>query len=179
MSHRIVLVALLAAAALPASARAEGPDRSTAVFQDWILNCATEKVVAAGEKPDAAKTRTTCEVAQTFRNKQNAVIAIVAYGRSEAGAERRFVVQTPTGVWLPDGVALTPDKKPAVTGTFLRCTPTACIGAIDGKKDLVDALKAPSPVVLEFSDATRTKAKISLSPKGFADAIGALDQKDK
>lgn len=192
----IFTATLLALAALcaPVASLAQTPDRSNDFYQDWLLNCAVQRTgdVAAAPKPPetkppepgakpasspaAAKTNTICEMVQTFRNRtNNQTIAIVALGKPEPGAERKFVIQVPVGVWLPDGVSLTSGKT-SVAGQYLRCSPTVCIAQADAKKEVLDALKT-GEIALEFSDAGRTRARLTISGKGFSDALAALDKR--
>lgn len=199
LAHRALPGSALLAAALSgalalvaaSAALAQTPDRSNDYYQDWLLNCAVQrtgdmavppKAPEAGAKPSAAKEapkpNTVCEMVQTFRNRtNNQVIAIVALGKPEPGAERKFVIQVPVGVWLPDGVSLTTEAKATVAGQYLRCSSTVCIAQADAKKEVIDALKAGAVTSLEFSDAGRTRAKLTISGKGFGDALAALDKR--
>lgn len=182
ISHRAargLAVAFIATCAALAPAHAQTPDRSSDVYQDWLLNCSTQRA----STPDADKAREAaakpvCEIVQTFRNRSNnQVIALIAIGRIDPKADRKIVVQAPVGVWLPDGVTISADKA-SVTGRFLRCTPEACIAEADARKDVMDALRSGAATVIEFSDASRTKARLTISPKGFADALAALEKRN-
>ena len=186
---RVSWLALVVASTLFAVstvATAQTPDRSSDVYQDWMLNCAIQKGVQAAPaqtKPDPkAKPPANpklCEVVQSFRSQSNnRVVAVVALGRPQAGADRKFIVQVPVGVWLPDGLSLTAAGKPPVTGSYLRCTTSVCLAQVDARPELVDALKKGTQTILEFSDAGRTRAKLTISPKGFADALPALEARD-
>lgn len=181
ISHRAargLAVALIATCAGLAAARAQTPDRSSDVYQDWLLNCSTQRPSTPEAEKAKEAARPVCEIVQTFRNRtNNQVIALIAIGRLEPKADRKIVVQAPVGVWLPDGVTISADKA-SVTGRFLRCTPEACIAEADARKDVMDALRSGAATVIEFSDASRTKARLTISPKGFADALAALEKRN-
>lgn len=170
---------VVTASLTPAPALAQTPDRSTDVYQDWILNCAVQRPNAPeGEKPRDAGARPICEIVQTFRNRtNNQVIATIAIGRVDPKSERKIVVQAPIGVWLPDGVIVAAEKA-SVTARFVRCTPQMCIAEADARKELLDALRNGTATAIEFSDASRSKARLSLSSKGFADALSALEKRN-
>lgn len=162
-----------------APAWAQTPDRSSDVYQDWILNCAVQRPAAAdGEKPKDGAVRPLCEIVQSFRNRaNNQVIATIAIGRVDPKAERKIVVQAPIGVWLPDGVIIAAEKA-SVTARFVRCTPQMCVAEADARKEVIDALRNGTATAIEFSDASRSKARLSLSTKGFADALAALEKRN-
>ena len=189
----VVVVAFLAAGALaglPASAQTaapaatqtpapvQSPDRTSSVFQDWTLNCVTERP-AASDKPATGKDRTICEIVQTFNAKStNQTVATVALGKVD-GADYTFVAQLPIGVWLADGASLTLDKKSPIVGQYLRCTPALCIVQFDAKKDTLDAVRAGAETGLQFADSAHTKVRLVLSGKGFPDAFAALESRTK
>ncbi|MBX9760787.1 MAG: invasion associated locus B family protein [Beijerinckiaceae bacterium] len=178
-AFRGIAGAFIATCAALAPAQAQTPDRSSDVYQDWLLNCSTQRASAPeADKAKEAAARPVCEIVQTFRNRNNnQVIALIAIGRVDPKAERKIVVQAPVGVWLPDGVTISADKA-SVTGRFLRCTPEACIAEADAKKEIMDALRSGAATAIEFSDASRTKARLTISPRGFADALAALEKRN-
>lgn len=179
----VVLLLAAGLCTLAFSAAAQAPDRSSDVYQDWLLNCAAQRTTGAPadnkaekDKKEAAA-KPICEIVQTFRDRtNNQVVAIVAIGKPDPKTDRKILVQAPVGVWLPDGVTITADKA-NVVGQFLRCTQTACIAQADAKKEIVDALRAGTQTALEFSDASRARARLTISTKGFADALAALDKR--
>lgn len=161
-------------AAAPGSASAPAPAAKPGAKPAAATAIAASPAAATNA---AAKPNTICEMVQTFRNRtNNQVIAIVALGKPEPGAERKFVIQVPVGVWLPDGISQTTEKT-SVAGQYLRCSPTVCIAQADAKKEVLDALKAGALTSLQFSDAGRTRARLTISGKGFTDALAALDKR--
>ena len=161
-----------AAAPVSASAPAQAAKPGAKPAAAPAIAAAPPAAASTGSKPN-----TICEMVQTFRNRaNNQVIAIVALGKPEPGAERKFVIQVPVGVWLPDGISLTTEKI-SVAGQYLRCSPTVCIAQADAKKEVLDALKAGALTSLQFSDAGRTRARLTISGKGFTDALAALDKR--
>jgi invasion protein IalB len=182
VSHRAargLAGAFIAACAAFAPAQAQTPDRSSDVYQDWLLNCSAQRAATPdSDKAKEAAAKPVCEIVQTFRNRaNNQVIALVAIGRVDPKSDRKIVVQAPVGVWLPDGVTISADKA-SVTGRFLRCTPQVCIAEADARKEVLDALRSGAATTIEFSDASRTKARLTISPKGFADALAALEKRN-
>lgn len=168
-------------ALLADNAFSQTPDRSSDVYQDWILNCSNQlRDPAEDKKPVAnqAKTNSICEIVQSFRNNtNNQVVAVLAYGKPDATSERKFVIQVPVGVWLPDGLSLVLDGKNLVTGQYLRCNSSICLAQTDAKKEVIDAFKSDKAISIEFSDANRARAKLSISLKGFSEALAALDKR--
>lgn len=181
---RSVLLAISLVPLMTGQSIAQSPDSSSLVFQDWVLNCVSQKPAAApaatpDKKPvEPAKETQTCEIVQSFRARtNNATVATLVVGKVGTPPERKFVAQVPIGVWLPDGISIEIDKKPPLAGQFLRCTPTVCIAQFDAKKDSIDSLKGGAEASLVFADSAGTKAKLSLSAKGFGDALAALEQR--
>jgi invasion protein IalB len=195
LSNRVLAQLLMAASlAWATDGFAQSPDRSTFVYQDWVLNCdkaaaenpvdskkspaiPKDKTTAVDPKKNGAKSNPRCEITQTFKNNTNGqIVAIVALGKPDPEADWKFVIQLPIGIWLPSGVQISAEGKPEITGQYLRCSPTYCLAQIDAKKEIIDALKAGTSTEFQFSTAAANKVKLKLNEKGFSDAYSALEK---
>src|ERR1700683_461285 len=96
------------------AARAQGPQLTTATYDDWT---------GRGEMHDTAKT---CEKEQTSQI-QGQRVSQIALGRPSRSAPFRIVFQVPINVWLPAGVTLVlDDKDPGISATFKRGVGNGC-----------------------------------------------------
>ncbi|TDT88806.1 invasion associated locus B family protein [Azorhizobium caulinodans] len=166
------------AAAAPAAAPAKGPElgedgpsRTTATYDDWVVRCERSEVVGGAK---------VCEAAQTLQigNAQQQLGAQVVFGRLTKEAPMRIVVQLPVGVWLPNGARFVlPGDKPRTIAMPYKFCIRACIADADLSADDVAALNTNAgPAKLEFLDRNQQPVALEISFKGLPAALAARDK---
>lgn len=160
------------AAAKPALGAAEddGPSRTSATYDDWVVRC------ERGEGTGGAKV---CEVAQTLQigNPQQNLVAQVVFGKLKSDAPLRLVLQLPVGVWLPAGAQLTVgDNGKPLPVAFKFCI-RACIADTDLTPQQASALSAATGAgSLAFQDRNQAQITLPISLKGLSAALAARDK---
>ena len=166
-------------------ASAAAPQRTTATFSDWLVQCRsyTAPATAASKKKKAGADKTICEMVQTFTFRRSGrQLAKLAIGQLPGKAEIKAVVQTPLSVYLPDGVVIKAGEKgkeKKFSGKFVRCTKTSCFAEINLKKADVNSIEKSKKSSMVFTDGGRRKLSLSVSLKGYGDAFKAALAKSK
>ena len=182
-----VLVALVLVAAPNAGlAQAEdaGPQRTTATYDDWLLQCLAKAPAAAAAADKAAaatdavaaplKPSMSCEINQTFTVRDTgATLAKLAIGKVAGVEGTKAVAITPVGVYLPDGLVFKIDGGEELKAAFTYCSRDACVGEMALADAAVEQLKVAKAVTMTFTTADRKPLTINVSPKGFANAYSA------
>jgi invasion protein IalB len=148
---------------------AQGPQRTIATYEDWIVSCVME--------PAAQKS---CEMAsqpQTTPNQTNRVSQITIARPTKNGPFKIFF-QVPTNVWLDTGIKFIPDdKEPGLTATFRWCIPGRCLADADLMETAIKKLRARTePGRIEYKEAAQGDVTIAVSFKGFVQALDALER---
>ncbi|MBL6457643.1 invasion associated locus B family protein [Belnapia sp. T6] len=169
------------AAAQPTQAPAptpapESPERTAAVFADWVMRCETRP--ANGTNPAARL----CEMAQTTQDQRQQPVAVLAIGRVAKGEPLRLVAQVPVNVQVGQPARMVLDtparQEPALTLPFRSCNPRGCFAEFDLRDEAVlrrlRSRAADAPARLEWRDATGAEAAIPVSFRGFSAAYDAL-----
>ena len=161
-----------------APAPAEGsPDRTMAVFTDWVVRC--EARAANGATPMARL----CEMAQTTQDQRQQPVAVLAIGRTAKGEPLRLVAQVPVNLQVgpPAKLVLDIPNRPTeapLTVAFRNCTPRGCFAELELRDDAVlrrlRARPAEAAGRLEWKDAGGGDASIPVSFRGFTAALDAL-----
>jgi invasion protein IalB len=141
------------------------PDTTTASYGDWVLRCSLQ----SGEK--------LCEVAQTLRLQgRQDPFAVIAVGREQKHAPLRFVVQVPINVSIADGAQLrVGEDSETLDFPFVRCVPQGCFAETELSDVWLQKLRAQSEgALITFRDGTRQEVRLSLSLRGFPDAMDGL-----
>jgi invasion protein IalB len=155
-------------AAPPAPAQVEAPQRTTATYADWVVQCESH----AGPPP--AKV---CDMAQVAQVQgKNIPFSRVAIVHPVKGQPVKLIVQVPVNASFNTDVHLqTSDSDPGVVAPFARCTPNGCFADFDLKEDVLKKLRAASGAgKLSFADAGGHEVVIPLSFNGFSQAFDAL-----
>ena len=122
--------ALLLVLSATGAAAQPAPQRTSATYEDWTVQCELN----AG--PPAQKL---CEVMQVGQA-QGQTVSRVAIGRVTKTEPFKIVVQLPVNLWLPAGVKIQlDDKDPGLAAPFRRCVPAGCFADIEIKDDMVNA----------------------------------------
>ncbi|MFG1420789.1 invasion associated locus B family protein [Roseixanthobacter liquoris] len=155
--------------AAPAAAAEDGPSRTSATYEDWVVRC---------ERPEGAAAKV-CEVSQTLQigDKQQGLMAQIAFGRLKADTPLLLVLQLPAGVWLPAGARFTYDEKAKPVALSYKFCIRACIADIElSAADATALAAAKGSGKLEFQDRSQTPISLSISFNGLAAALAARDK---
>lgn len=159
----------------PAAARPQAssdvPERTTATYGDWVVQCVTNS---------SPPSDSVCDMAQvTQLQGKNLPFSRVAVGRPEKGQPVKLVVQVPVNVSFATQVHIqTGDTDPGVIAPFANCTPNGCFAEFDLREDLLKKLREASGTgKLSFADAGGHDVTVPISFNGFAQAFDALAKK--
>ena len=156
------LLLLLSAAGAAAQT---APQRTSATYEDWTVQCELN----AG--PPAQKL---CEVVQVGQT-QGQTVSRVAIGRVTKSEPFKIVVQLPVNLWLAGVKIQLDDKDPGLAAPFRRCVPAGCFADVEIKDDMVKRLRAATGSgKISFKNSAQQDASVPLSFKGFAQAFDAL-----
>ncbi len=161
----------------PAAPAESSPDRTMAVFADWVVRCETRP--ASGSTP---ATRL-CEMAQTTQDQRQQPVAVLAIGRTTKGEPLRLVAQVPVNLQVgpPAKLVLDIPNRPAeapLTVAFRNCAPRGCFAELELRDEAVLRRLRSRPAEaagrLEWKDAGGGDASIPVSFRGFSAALDAL-----
>ncbi len=151
-------------------APSEAPQRTTATYGDWVVQCVT------AAKPPAQKI---CDMSQTTQVQgRDAPFSRVAVAHPVRGQPVKLVVQVPINVSLATQVRIRiADADPGITAPFARCIPNGCFAEFDLREDVSKKLRAASGTgKLSFAEAAGHEINVPLSFKGFDQAFEALSR---
>lgn len=151
-------------------AQDDGPSRTTATYDDWVVRC---------ERTELAGGSKVCEAAQTLQigTQQQGLVAQVVFGKIKSDAPLRLVLQLPVGVWLPAGAQLTVgDNAKPISAGFKFCI-RACIADVDLTAPEAASLSAATgSAAITFQDRNQQQVTIPVSLKGLSAALAARDK---
>jgi invasion protein IalB len=159
------------AATARAPTASEVPQRTTATYGDWIVQC-----VENGSPPSEP----VCDMAQvTQLQGKNLPFSRVAISRPEKGQPVKLIVQVPVNASFSTQVHIqTADADPGVIAPFANCTPNGCFAEFDLREDILKKLREASTTgKLSFADSGGHDVSVPLSFNGFAQAFDALAKK--
>jgi invasion protein IalB len=166
------IVAVLFAGSLVAgmTGKAVAQERTTATYDDWVLQCATDAA-----KP-AQKTCDIEQVTQMQNQGRNMPLSRIAVARPEKGQPVQLTVQVPVNVNLHTGVIIkASDSDPGLTAPFDRCLPVGCFADFALKDDAIKKFRgATTAGKMTFDVANGQSVAIPVSFKGFGPAFDAL-----
>jgi invasion protein IalB len=155
----------------PASAaKDDAPQRTTATYDDWVVQCQT----AAGPPPEKQ-----CEMAQVAQLQgKNIPFSRVGIAHPVKGQPVRLVAQVPVNVSFANSARIQiGDTDPGVAAPFARCLPGGCFVEFEIKDDLLKKFRAaPAGGKLTFADGGGHDITVPLSFNGFAVAFDALSK---
>lgn len=159
-------------AAPPAASPAQGnsPQRTTATYDDWIVQCETQ----AGAPP-----RKICEMTQvtqlTVQGKSQPFsrVAILQPAKDQMGT---LVVQVPVNASFATNVRVqSSDADQGIAAPFARCVPSGCFAEIELKDDVLRKFRAANAAgKISFADAAGRTLAVPVSFNGFGKAYDAL-----
>jgi invasion protein IalB len=151
-----------------AAAPTDTPQRTTATYADWVVQCEARP----GPPPEKV-----CDMSQTTQLQgRNVPFSRVAVAHPVKGQPVKLVVQVPVNVALATNVRLqTGDADPGLAAPFARCVPGGCFADFDLKDETLKKLRvAAAGGKLSFADAGGHDIAVPLSFNGFAQAFDAL-----
>ena len=169
---RVMAVCTLATALLiAASGNLFAQERTTATYDDWVLQCAEVK-----GSPPAHKTCDIEQLTQMQSQGRTVPLSRIAIGRPEKGQPIRLTVQVPVNVYLRTEVRVQASASdPGLTAPFDRCLPTGCFANFALKEDTIKKFRAATAAgKMTFQSANGQNVAIPLSFKGFGPAYDAL-----
>jgi invasion protein IalB len=149
-------------------AASEAPQRTTATYDDWVVQC---------ETPPGSPPQKVCEMAQvTQLQGKNLPFSRIGIPRPVKGQPVKLIVQVPVNVSVLTNVRIrTDDSDPGVAAPFARCLPSGCFAEFEVKDDTLKKFRAGSGAgKLSFADAGGHEVVVPLSFKGFVQAYDAL-----
>jgi len=152
----------------PSPVQNEAPQRTTATYDDWVVECQTQ----TGSSPEKV-----CDMAQvTQMQGRNIPFSRVAIARPAKASPVKLVVQVPVYASFQTNVRIqTSDSDAGLAVPFARCMPTGCFADFDLKDDVLKKFRAASNSgKLSFADASGHDVSVPLSFKGFGQAFDAL-----
>lgn len=156
----------------PATAAAPetGPERTSAQFGDWAVQCVA-----------LAQGRRVCEMAQTVQdNQRNQPIAVIAIGRLAKEQPLKIAVRVPVNVLVGQPAQLVLEGGGELLAmAFTRCTvvPVGCFAERDLQDELLRRLRArpaDQAARIAWREANGAEAAIPVTFRGFAAAYEAL-----
>jgi len=149
----------------------DAPQRTTASYGDWVLQCVTT---------NSSPPELVCDIAQvTQLQGKNVPFSRVAVAHPEKGKPVKLVVQVPINVSYATQVRVaTADDDPGIAAPFANCTPNGCFAEFELKDDLLKKMHdATSVGKLSFADAAGQTVTVPISFNGFGQAYDALAKK--
>lgn len=146
------------------------PQRTTATYDDWIVQCDT----LAGPPP-----RKVCEMSQLTQLQVQGKVqpfsrAIVP--RPEKDQTSTLIIQVPVNVTFSVSVKIqSADNDQGIAASFARCVPDGCFANFEMKDDVLKKFRtAGAGGKLSFADASGRTIAIPISFNGFGKAYDAL-----
>jgi invasion protein IalB len=152
------------------------PDRTQAIFGDWLMRCETQR-------PQGQPVARVCETAITMNDQRGQAIAQIVLGRIGRTDAYRMLVQLPLELRVDQAarLVLDPTANPpeAITLPFRLCSASrgGCFGEMEALAPvLVTRMRArgDGPGRLDFRDSAGREVQITFSFRGFAQAMDAL-----
>jgi len=144
------------------------PQRTTATYEDWIVQCE----LRTGPPPEKF-----CEMMQVTQVQgRNAPFSRIAIARPAKGQPVRLVIQVPVNVSFSTNVRIQATEGDAgIAVPFARCVPAGCFADFDLKEDVMKKFRAAAGAgKLTFADDGGHDVTVPLSFKGFPQAYDAL-----
>jgi invasion protein IalB len=154
------------AAAAPTSA--DAPQRTTASYADWVVQC---------QKSGSSPPRSSCAMMQTTQVRgKNVAFSRVIVLEAAKGQPYKFIADLPPDVSFAKEVEVqSKDAATLFSAPFERCMPAGCFADIDlGAAALQKLRAATGSGKLVFADAMGRDITVPLSFNGFAQALDAM-----
>jgi invasion protein IalB len=147
-----------------------GPQRTTATYDDWILQC---------EMQGSSPPRKVCEMNQLTQFQyqgKTQPFSRAAVQRPPKDQSATLVVQVPVNISFATNVRVqSSDTDAGLATTFARCTPDGCFAEFELKDEALKRFRAETGAgKLSFADSTGRLISVPLSFNGFGKAYEAL-----
>jgi invasion protein IalB len=150
---------------------AQGPQGTTATFDDWTVSCAT-----------GVEGQNSCEMVQiqTAPGQPNPV-AQITIRRPAKNESFKIFFQVPTNVWLQPGMNFVLDSNStALVATFRWCVQTRCLADADLNEENVKKLGARTDTGrADYKDAGQHNVSLPVSFKGFKPALDWMENSSR
>jgi invasion protein IalB len=159
----------LALLLVSADAHAQTPQRTTATYADWTVSCVT---------PPNSGDKKWCAIVQSAHAEGERSSVGITIGREAKTDAYKIFLQTPTNVWLQNGVSFLADESGLNLAVAFRwCIPTRCLAEANLKDADIGRLRAQKkPGRITYKNASQADVFIPLSFNGFNDALDALQK---
>jgi invasion protein IalB len=147
------------------------PQRTTAAYGDWVLQCVTNTNPPSPE---------VCDMAQVTQVQgKNIPFSRVMVAHPDKGQPVKLIVQVPVNASFATDVHIqTADDDPGIIAPFTNCTPNGCFAEFALKDDMMKKLRAATSVgKFSFTDAGGHPVTVPISFNGFGVAFDALAKK--
>ncbi|GGC26970.1 hypothetical protein GCM10011504_01420 [Siccirubricoccus deserti] len=150
---------------------ADAPERTSAVFGDWTVQCVTR---TPGNRA--------CEMIQATQNQQQQPVSVLAIGRLAKTDPLRMVARVPVNALVSQPARLTLEGDQPLTLPFRHCSanPVGCYAEFElGDEAVLRRLRGRTPEQpgkLEFREPAGQQVGIPVSFRGFGAALEALQK---
>jgi len=155
-----------------------GPSNQTVNAADLIKELEATKKKKKTSKSTKASAIKQCGMVQTVKSKerQNVGLSVIVFRtkRKDKSAGGMLRVLAPSGVFLPNGLAMEIDGKAQGRIGFLRCLPNGCIAQAELTKKLMKSLRTGKKMNFIIYEAPGRGLALAVSLKGFSAAYKAL-----
>ena len=156
----------------------KGPRNKTVNATDLVKELEASKKKGTAAKAKKPETIKQCGMVQTVKSKerQNVGLSVIIFRTKKKGKTESALLRVlaPSGVFLPNGLAMEIDGKAQGRIGFLRCLPNGCIAQAELTKALLKALKSGTTANFIIYEAPGRGLALSVSLKGFTAAYKAL-----
>jgi invasion protein IalB len=156
----------------PSAQPAQGgtPQRTTATYDDWVVQCETQP------GPPLVKACEMTQVTQAQVQGKTQPFSRAAIVRPAKDKASRLVIQVPVNVSFSTNVKVqVSDSDPGLSAGFARCVPNGCFAEFDFKDDTLKKFRAATAAgKLSFADAGGHEISVPFSFNGLGQAYDAL-----
>ena len=151
------------------------PDRTSASFGDWTVQCAARPADAPAGTPARS-----CEMTQSVQDSRGQIVAQFAIARPMPGQNARWVAVLPVNVTLTTPPRILADEGATaalVTLTLRACGPRGCVADAELRDEAMRALRLREGAGrLVFLSAAGAEVALPVSFRGFGQARDALER---
>jgi invasion protein IalB len=150
---------------------ADEPQRTTATYGDWVVQCVTTT-----NPPSEA----VCDMAQvTQLQGKNVPFSRIAVAHPDKSQPINLTVQVPVNASFTTQVNIQAgDDDPGIIAPFTACTPNGCFAEFALRDDMLKKLRAATSAgKVSFADAGGHAVTVPISFNGFGAAFDALVKK--
>ena len=162
-SFAFALAAVLASAALPETAAAQGVVKS--IYGDWQIRCDTP--------PGAQSEQCALIQSVTAEDRPNVGLTVIVLKTADQKSKLMRVV-APLGVLLPSGLGLKLDNVDVGRAGFVRCLPNGCLAEVIMDESLLKQLRTGQTATFIIFQTPEEGIGIPMSLKGFGDGFDKL-----